>query len=199
MLSCELVVFSEPKHLYIPPRENMRLLSTIPTTRPASLISNSPSHSTWALLQHRQCLPRGRHRFQFSTTSCLIPRQTILEDLPLPRFSQPQDSGFAGPQQRPQSRFPSINAIMTAPPAPAPAAASSSNISSDETFGSKASSRRPPPPPTHVLETALQVRDIAASTKFYKDILGVEPSLDTVSKQPSNPASHHSSSLQQRL
>ncbi|KAK5059903.1 hypothetical protein LTR84_009786 [Exophiala bonariae] len=39
--------------------------------------------------------------------------------------------------------------------------------------------KRPPPPPTHVLETALQVRDVAASTKFYKETLGVEPSLDT--------------------
>jgi catechol 2,3-dioxygenase-like lactoylglutathione lyase family enzyme len=42
-----------------------------------------------------------------------------------------------------------------------------------------AQAKRPPPPPTHILETALQVRDVAASTKFYRETLGVEPALDT--------------------
>lgn len=46
---------------------------------------------------------------------------------------------------------------------------------------------RPPPPPTHVLETALQVQDVVASTKFYKDLLGVEPDLNTVSSIPHCP------------
>ncbi|KIV92487.1 hypothetical protein PV10_03781 [Exophiala mesophila] len=40
-------------------------------------------------------------------------------------------------------------------------------------------SPRRPSPPTHVLETALQVQDVVASTKFYKDLLGIEPDLNT--------------------
>ena len=42
-------------------------------------------------------------------------------------------------------------------------------------------SPRRPSPPTHVLETALQVQDVVASTKFYQDLLGIEPDLNTVS------------------
>ena len=36
----------------------------------------------------------------------------------------------------------------------------------------------PPPPPTHVLETCLYVKDIAASVSFYSDTLGLTPFLD---------------------
>ena len=38
-----------------------------------------------------------------------------------------------------------------------------------------------PPPITHILETCLMVKDIAASTKFYKDVFNVEPFMSSVS------------------
>jgi hypothetical protein len=37
-----------------------------------------------------------------------------------------------------------------------------------------------PPAITHILETALMVKDVAASTGFYKTVLNVEPFLDNV-------------------
>jgi predicted lactoylglutathione lyase len=39
----------------------------------------------------------------------------------------------------------------------------------------------PPPPVTHVLETCLMVKDIKASTEFYKTTFNLDPFMDTVS------------------
>lgn len=38
-----------------------------------------------------------------------------------------------------------------------------------------------PPAVSHVLETALMMKDVPAATEFYKDLLGVEPFLVSVS------------------
>ncbi|KAL2436851.1 hypothetical protein ABEF95_014895 [Exophiala dermatitidis] len=44
---------------------------------------------------------------------------------------------------------------------------------------SEQSKPQPPPPITHILETCLQVKDLKASTAFYRDVLNVQPFLDT--------------------
>ncbi|KAL2416811.1 hypothetical protein ABEF95_005419 [Exophiala dermatitidis] len=52
-------------------------------------------------------------------------------------------------------------------------------LGAKETRTSKQSHRQPPPPITHILETCLQVKDLKASTAFYRDVLNVQPFLDT--------------------
>lgn len=172
--------------------ENMRLRSTIPIppppTRAPLVLSLSPSirPPTWLSSQYHHRLRLGAgtqrrvlyQRGSFSTTSCLIPRQTILDDLPLSVLSQ------ATPPVHRQSIDPFHS--NSNPSRTATRSKSSSDKPANTMASTSTSSRRPPPPPTHVLETALQVRDIAASTKFYKETLGVEPSLDTVSQVPTH-------------
>lgn len=46
-----------------------------------------------------------------------------------------------------------------------------------------ASSAPVPPPITHILETALMVKDVRASTDFYRDTFNVKPFLDTVRRR----------------
>jgi hypothetical protein len=41
-----------------------------------------------------------------------------------------------------------------------------------------------PPAITHILETCLMVKDIAAATDFYKNIFGIDPFLNNVSLDP---------------
>lgn len=165
----------------------MRLRSPIPIPPPSTraLLALSPSPSfhrpTWLPLQHHHRVRVGAgtqrivlyQRGSFSTTSCLIPRQAILDDLPLSVLSQasrPVHRQFIDPYHSNPD-----------PPSTVTKSKSSSDRPANTMASTSTSPRRPPPPPTHVLETALQVRDIAASTKFYKETLGVEPSLDTVS------------------
>lgn len=145
----------------------MRFLSTIPTP---------PTIRTSLALCGYSCLHLPRTQTQlhqhlaFSTTSHLIPRQTPHDD---PSISVAARSSLVSPppythRHHTPPRPPRIPTVKS------PADKSFNTMPSDQ-------AKRPPPPPTHVLETALQVRDIAASTKFYRETLGVQPSLDTVS------------------